>query len=148
MLYASFFFFNLVASDGLYCNLRHVNWSVCFTTHSRQTRLMQNIQCTSIFVLRSLDGLPRRCERRTSVWREYAKQIHRIYCHCSFWTQLWIEPTLWLLTEREATTLPTTSQWLDMLRNVKWKILKIKFSDGQFIFLFGNCQDWDKRRRN
>ena len=33
-----------------------------------------------------------------------------------------------------------------ILRNVKWK--NFKFSDGQFIFLSGNCQDWDKRWRN
>ena len=31
----------LVVSDGLYCYLLFVNQSVCFTTHSRQTRLMQ-----------------------------------------------------------------------------------------------------------
>ena len=40
-------FFNLVASDVLYWYLIHVYWSVCFTAHSRQTRLLQNIQCTS-----------------------------------------------------------------------------------------------------
>ena len=41
--------FYLLASDGLYCYLIHVYWSVCFTTHSRQTRWLQNIQCTLIY---------------------------------------------------------------------------------------------------
>ena len=60
-----------MASDDLYCYLLHVYWSVCFTTYSRQAWLIENIQCTSIFALRSFDGPPWRCERRKSVRGEY-----------------------------------------------------------------------------
>ena len=67
----NFFFIILVASDDLYCYLLHVYWSVCFTTYSRQAWLIENIQCTSIFALRSFDGPPWRCERRKSVRGEY-----------------------------------------------------------------------------
>ena len=35
-----FLFLRLVASDGLYCYLVHVYRPVCFTAHSRQTRLL------------------------------------------------------------------------------------------------------------
>ena len=53
-------FYNLVASDGLYwvilcCYPIHVYRSVCFKTQSRQPRLIQNFQCTSIFALWSFD---------------------------------------------------------------------------------------------
>ena len=54
-----------------FCYLIHVYRSVCFTTHSRLTRWIQNIQWTSILALQ-LDGPPWRCERRTSVRGEYS----------------------------------------------------------------------------
>ena len=40
------YFLIYVASDGINCYLIHFYRSICFTTHSRQIRLLQNIQCT------------------------------------------------------------------------------------------------------
>ena len=83
-------------------------------THSRQTRLIQNNQCTSTFALWSLDVPPWRYERRTSVRGEYRK----IPCRDRDWNR-W--PPAY-----QSNALPTELSWLTLQLTITLKHLQEK----------------------